>query len=88
MDRKSVYTTTNDFDRESNGQIIPGQWRAQKDGNGLMELQKMNTGRTSITATAIRDSFKQYFISQEGEVCWQYTACGYPHQVTDTNNTE
>lgn len=85
MERKSVYTTSNDFDRELNGQTIPGQWRALAEGNGFLELQSMNTGRTSITANHIRDTFKQYFISQEGEVDWQYAACGYPPQAVNIN---
>lgn len=36
MERKSVYTTSNDFDRELNGQTIPDQWRALAEGNGFL----------------------------------------------------
>lgn len=78
MERKSVYTNSNDFDREINGQNTLGQWRELAEGNSFSPLQSINNGRGSNNANEIRNYFKQHFISQNGEVSWQYTACGYP----------
>lgn len=77
MARKSIYATASDFDREINGRVIPGKWREECGDTGLTGLANQSSGRPSINATAVREEYKKYFVSVNGEVEWQYASCGY-----------
>lgn len=69
------YATAMDFDREAdNGEIIPGRWREELAQNG--EIRSLNLGHDrnpTTDARRIQSIFKDYFVSAEGEVPWQYT---------------
>lgn len=72
--RKTVYARASDFDREINGVTVPGNWRAElanmQNTSGLLR------GRPEASASSVRDDFRMHFISENGEVSWQYTSCG------------
>jgi hypothetical protein len=55
-----------------NHTVIPGSWKSEtEDKNGFLSLQ--NVPRSSLNvAKSIRNRFREYFISPEGWVSWQY----------------
>ena len=71
----NVYATEGTFDRENHetGEIIPGTWRR----NGISTdkftpLAQQGSNNYSNDAKQIRDEFREYFVSSQGEVPWQY----------------
>lgn len=66
----SRYITDSDFDRDTDGVVTPGNWRAELGIQHMQPIQSIN-GRTSHNAQAIREEFKNHFTSA-GEVEWQY----------------
>lgn len=61
------------FDREQNGQFIPGDWREELPQNSFHSLQHASACRNpTCTAKQVCDNFKTYFMSTEGELQWQY----------------
>lgn len=70
---KSSYTPPGSFDSEdSDGNLIPGSWRSDlEDTESLITLQNIPK-RASIESQEIRNEFRDYFISAEGAVPWQY----------------
>lgn len=57
--RNSVYATATDFDREVNGTIVPGSWRA--DIINTQNSSDSVLGRPDSSASSIRDEFRRYF---------------------------
>lgn len=74
MQRNLIYATQNDFDREVDGIIVPGNWRSEV-GNTQPESITVR-GRPEFNASNIRDEFRRYCFSERGEVKWQYKYCG------------
>lgn len=68
------YAPPGTFDREERCGLIPGSWREE----GAPETSLHSMGSTNIqrnasyTAKEVRDHFKDYFMSTEGELTWQY----------------
>lgn len=60
------------FDCETaDGRIIPGLWRSETEGDtGMTDLCQVPFNSTN-TAIAVREAFKEYFISDAGKVPWQ-----------------
>ena len=55
------------------GNFIPGDWRVESgQSGGLSRIPQVGSHSFSRSAASIRDSFKQYFSSPEGELEWQY----------------
>lgn len=54
--------------------MIPGSWREEgTPQNSLHSMQQMNVQiNASSTAKEVREKFKTYFMSKEGELPWQY----------------
>lgn len=71
---KAVYAPPGIFDRETEGRLLPGSWREDGDPHGtLLHLQHTNARNPPLAAKEVREKFKQYFMSREGEVSWQYS---------------
>lgn len=67
---RSNYMPPGSFDLETEGQILPGSWRADQDNiTSLIPLQKVPR-KQSLDAKNIREEFAEYF-SGVGKVSWQ-----------------
>lgn len=73
MSRKesvNIYAPAGTFDDENEEN---GNWRNESlPGGNLLPLQNDNAHNYSVMAKEIREEFRDYFISSEGEVSWQY----------------
>ena len=59
-------------DQESRSGVAPGDWRKEETVcDGLESIQKLGSNNYSKSAKEVRDRFKNYFCSTEGEVEWQ-----------------
>jgi hypothetical protein len=75
LSRKAYsYAPPGTFDREEQSSLIPGSWREEgTPQNSLHSMQQINVQRNaSSTAKEVREKFKTYFMSIEGELTWQY----------------
>lgn len=72
--KSSCYSSAADFDQEINGQLVEGRWRRETESS---ERGTQPRNRNTNEATEVQNVFMNYFISNEGEVPWQYTSCGY-----------
>lgn len=70
MDRKSkFYAPPGTFDTDEEY----GNWRIQgMPESNLLQLQQGTSHNSSANAKVLRDEFKEFFVSPEGEVHWQY----------------
>ena len=68
------YCPTGFVDHEDSlGHTIPGDWRSEANQyNGLTNVSRLGSNTFSGSSASVRDSFKNFFISPEGEVEWQY----------------
>lgn len=72
MTISNKYATPSDFDCEiDEGVVIPGKWRAEVINN-LLPLKTNQQKNAATDAKTIQNIFKEYFVSAEGEVSWQY----------------
>lgn len=73
-ERDNKYSSPSDFDCETdNGEIIPGRWRAEVNVELLaLNLRIDHQGNPPTDAKLIQQTFKDFFVSAEGEVPWQY----------------
>lgn len=75
IEKSPSYISSTLVDRyDSNGVLIPGEWR-----NGVVSEENDQTGPIdtpyiSITAKKIREEYAQYFMSTGGELSWQYNS--------------
>jgi hypothetical protein len=69
-----IYAPSKTFDTDNNGEFIPGSWRTEGFPESSMHLFQRSNGvkNPCITAKQVRENFKNYFMSSEGEVPWQY----------------
>ena len=70
----SYYSPSGFIDSEDNtGHIRPGDWREMVSSDlGALQPLQPRSGRTSYDANEIRNTFKEYFVSAEGQVSWQW----------------
>ena len=55
------------------GNVINGTWRDDSSCiSGLQSLGQAGGNRHSWSAASVRNPFKNYFVSSQGEVEWQY----------------
>lgn len=68
-----AYTPPGSLDSyDGDGNVIEGFWRREiNEENRLMDLRNAPR-KCSASLHKIRDEFCEYFVSQEGEVAWQY----------------
>lgn len=73
---KVNYTPPGTFDIfDTDGNLIEGSWRTELEGNNnLINIQNVPR-KSSRDLHEIRNEFKDYFISPQGEVPWQYNLC-------------
>lgn len=72
-----IYNPPGSFDIEclDSGMITPGIWRRDAaEQNSLINLRRIPR-RSALDAQRVRDKFKDYFVTPEGEVPWQYRLC-------------
>jgi hypothetical protein len=67
----------NDFnsitvDSEVNGEFVEGNWRNVTGGDiGFVQINQQGSNNFKLSASEVRNKFKTYFSSKEGEVIWQ-----------------
>jgi hypothetical protein len=65
------YIRPNDVDVElDDGNIIPGNWR--QEGQHLYPMARDTQRNASNYAKTVRDALCDYFLTQRGEISWQY----------------
>ena len=70
---KQLYSPrgTLDFKNTDDGTVMEGEWRREiKNDCGIVKLAKTPRNRGN-DAKKIRDTFLDYFMSNEGRVSWQ-----------------
>ena len=66
-------TGTFDEDDTDTGVTIPGDWRIEgMPANNLMDAQRLGSNHYGEEAKQIREEFKDFFVTPQGEVPWQY----------------
>lgn len=70
----TVYAPPGFFDTEvEDGSLVPGTWRNESSStSSFFDLRQQGSNSHSLDAADIRNEFKTYFVSSEGEVAWQY----------------
>lgn len=73
MSKSNRYSSNLDFDQENeSGEIIPGRWRNEIHTE-FAGLHGQNIRNATTDAKFVQECFKNYFVSPEGELPWQYT---------------
>ncbi len=68
--KASVYNPPNMVDREAvDGEVVPGQWRELLRGKALEDMGHLGSNAYTRLAKSVRDQFKSYFVSPDGQVC-------------------
>ena len=57
---------------DGGGNFIGGAWREEPSPSGLKPLQSVGSNNYAMSASSIRDTFKDYFSSAAEEVSWQH----------------
>ena len=71
--RKTIAQSTKniDFENTDDGTVIEGEWRREiQNDSGMLKLAKIPRNHGN-DAKKIRDTFLDYFMSNEGRVSWQ-----------------
>lgn len=53
------------------GDVIPKQWRNERNANGLTSVSNLRGQRSADEAINMRDALKDYVNSDAGSVSWQ-----------------
>ena len=65
------------IDREdSEGNIIPGDWRSDSSSGGLQSVQHVGSNTYSRSASDLRDTLMRFMKTPEGEVYSHVRDCG------------
>lgn len=71
----NVYTPEGTFDRENleTGEMIHGSWRNEElAAESFLPLSQQGSNNYSKNAKEVREEYREYFVSNLGEVPWQY----------------
>lgn len=69
----SLYCPPGMIDSEDGaGRVVQGTWRGEGRVDGLHGLGSVAGNRYKKSAAEVRDTFRDYFVSPEGEIDWQY----------------
>lgn len=71
----NVYAPEGTFDREilETGEILHGSWRNEDlPADNLVPLVQQGSNNYSNNAKEVREEYREYFVSSQGEVPWQY----------------
>ena len=60
---------------DGGGNFIGGAWREDPSSSGLEPLQIVESNHYAMSASSIKETFKDYFSSPAGEVSWQTSMC-------------
>lgn len=74
LTKNANYIPAEFVDCEDNtGNTMPGAWRSnvRSDEGGLLNLTRISGNRYTFDAGKVRDGFRNYFNSLEGQVSWQ-----------------
>lgn len=55
----------------SDGTVIPGAWRNEPSGSGMVSAGRWGANMSAKSITSIRDRFADYFVSPPGSLPWQ-----------------
>ena len=67
---EKIYCPPTYVDREAeDGTVIPGQWR---EGNNIVMPERNGAHRATNNAYKMRDNLADYFLTDAGQVPWQY----------------
>ena len=72
---RKTYAPSNSFDREDieNGTIQNGTWRGMgMPATNMLPIEKNCSNNSADSAKATREEFRDYFMTSDGEVSWQY----------------
>lgn len=84
LHESNVYCPPCFTDRKDNeGNIINGEWRDNQRSLGLERIARTGSNRGSWEADAVRETYCNYFVSEEGSLPWQ---SHYVHRTTYINN--
>lgn len=67
-----VYAPQGTFDEEIDGIVTPGRWRQDPTPDNVFFSNRPVGSNMSNESKEIREEYKEYFVSPEGEVSWQY----------------
>ncbi|XP_035432552.2 uncharacterized protein LOC118264220 [Spodoptera frugiperda] len=70
---RHVYAPQGSFDEEIDGVVTPGSWRQDPPPDNILFSNRPLASNMSNESKEIREEYKEYFVSPEGEVSWQYT---------------
>ena len=74
----SVYCPPGFTDGEGN--VVEGEWRHEGSGDsGITRTGQMGGNRYAQSAAEVRNTYRDYFSSPEGELAWQYN---HVHRTT------
>ena len=71
---RSSYIQGGDLSVEgSNHEIIPGEWEKDSDLSSFLRIDSLGSNLSENSAARkLRDSVAQYFLTEKGELDWQY----------------
>lgn len=70
---RSNYTPAGIFDSyDTDGNLIEGSWRKELDENNTLVDLRTLPRKSTTNLHEIRNEFRDYFLTPEGEVSWQY----------------
>lgn len=75
LDRNSrhLYAPQGTFDEKIDGVLIPGSWRSDALPDSVLFSERPRASNMSNLSKEIREEYKEYFVSPQGEVSWQYS---------------
>ena len=75
------------IDKNTKHGTQPGRWREITQGDkGLQSINRDGSNNYSRNAKKVREAFKNYFMSNEGQVIWQWESVHATENCFDKNN--
>lgn len=72
-DSRQIYASSGILDKDTEEGITNGSWRDENlPDNSFFSLERNFGNNYSSDSKEIREEFKNYFVSSNGEVPWQY----------------
>ena len=57
---------------DGDGNVVKGSWRSEVPGGGFSRLRQVGSNRFCRSAAEISETFRDYFMTTEGQVTWQF----------------
>lgn len=73
-ENRSSYIQIGDLSAEgSSHEVIPGEWEKDSELTGFLKIDNLNCNQAeNADARKMRDSVAHYFLTEKGELDWQY----------------